>query len=80
MPSEKLFIRTNKWMIINHKVDDYHICPAFCRYSVQPRLLSLSFDFRTIVTQCRHWRPARRAPGKTGDFCLVWAEVAVKSD
>ena len=43
---------TKKWMIINHKVDDYHVCPAFCQCLVQPRLLSLSFDFRTIVTHC----------------------------
>jgi len=23
-------------MIINHKVDDYHVCPAFCQYAYVP--------------------------------------------
>src|ERR1019366_8038495 len=71
-------LSTKKWMIINYEVGDYHVCPAFCQYPVQPRLLSLSFDFRTIVTHCRHRRPARRTPGKRVTDLTVfstWAQT-----
>src|ERR1019366_9825098 len=69
-------LSTKKWMIINREVDDYHVCPAFDQYPVQPRLLSLSFDFRTIMTHCRHRRPARRAPGKRVTDLTVFSTSA----